>query len=137
MRLLKYNESQIKELKRNKYVKSVTSKNINFTLECKLEIIKLSNKWIFYKEIFRKLWFPEYVINSEIPRNLVNRLKNNLKKWKIEDKRWRPKVEKIDYDNMTLEQENEYLRAKVAYLEEINSYINSWPTENNKVWKDI
>lgn len=126
MVLIKYSEIQIEELKKNKYVKSVTNKNINFTLECKLEVIKLSKKWIFYKEIFRKLWFPEYVINSEIPRNILNRLKNNLKKWKIEEKKWKVKKAKIDFDNMTKDEELEYLRAKVAYLEEINSYINSW-----------
>jgi len=44
MALIKYNDSQIEELKKNKYVKSVTNKNINFTLECKLEVLKLSKK---------------------------------------------------------------------------------------------
>jgi hypothetical protein len=34
---------------------------------------------------------------------------------------------------MTKDEEIEYLRAKVAYLEEINSYINSNPTKNNKI----
>jgi hypothetical protein len=81
---------------------------------------------MFYRDIFVKLWFPDYVINSEIPRNILNRLKNNLKKWKIEEKKWRAAKEKIDFDNMTKDEELEYLRAKVAYLEEIKKYIDSW-----------
>ncbi len=126
MALIKYNETQIDELKKNKYVKSVTSKNINFTLECKLEVLKLSNKWIFYRDIFNKLWFPEYILNSKIPERSYNRWKTKSKNWNIEDKKWRPKKEKVDFDNMTLEQENEYLRAKLALYEEFADYMKSW-----------
>lgn len=126
MAVIKYNETQIKELKRNKYVKNVTNKNITFSLECKLEIVKLSKKGIFHKDIFTKLWFPSYVVNSEIPRNTLNRLKNNLKKWKIEEKKWRVAKEKIDFNNMTKDEELEYLRAKVALYEEFTEYIKTW-----------
>lgn len=126
MAVIKYNETQIEELKKNKYVKNVTNKNITFSLDCKLEIVKLSKQDMFYRDIFVKLWFPDYVINSEIPRNILNRLKNNLKKWKIEEKKWRHKKDKIDFSNMTKDEELEYLRAKVAYLEEIKKYIDSW-----------
>lgn len=127
MRLIKYNETQIEELKKNKYVKSVTNKNINFTLECKLEVVKLSKRWMFYKDIFKKLWFPEYVINSNIPQECNKRWKRNInKKWVIEERKWRTKKEKIDFDNMTLEQENEYLRAKLALYEEFADYMKSW-----------
>lgn len=127
MTLIKYNETQIEELKKNKYVKSVTNKNINFTLECKLEVVKLSKKWIFYREIFKRLWFPEYVINSNIPQECSKRWKRNINnKWVIEDKKWRPQTEKIDFDNMTLEQENEYLKAKLALYEELADYMKSW-----------
>jgi len=41
---IKYNASQIKELKINKYVKNVTEKNIIFTIECKNEVLRLSEK---------------------------------------------------------------------------------------------
>lgn len=126
MALIKYNETQIEELKKNKYVKNATSKNINFTLECKLEVLKLSNKWIFYRDIFKKLWFPEYILNSKIPERSYNRWKTKSKNWNIEDKKWRPKKEKVDFDNMTLEQENEYLRAKLALYEEFANYMKSW-----------
>ena len=53
-------------------------------------------------------------------------MKNNLKTWKIEEKKWRPKKEKIDFDNMTLEQENEYLKAKLALYEEFADYMKTW-----------
>lgn len=126
MALIKYNETQIDELKKNKYVKNATNKNINFTLECKLEVLKLSNKWMFYRDIFKKLWFPEYILNSKIPERSYNRWKTKSKNWNIEDKKWRPKKEKVDFDNMTLEQENEYLRAKLALYEEFADYMKSW-----------
>jgi hypothetical protein len=92
-----------------------------------MKALKLSNKHMLSKEIFEKLWFPEYVIHSDIPKSSISRWKRNIKKkWVIEEKKWRPITEKIDFDNMTLEQENEYLRAKLAFYEEIKEYINSW-----------
>ena len=126
MQKIKYNDTQINELKTIKYVKNATEKHIIFTQECKFKIIELSNKWIYFREIFNKLWFPKYVIDSEVPRNTLKRLKNNLKTGKIEEKKWRPKKEKIDFDNMTLEQENEYLKAKLALYEEFAEYMKTW-----------
>lgn len=124
---VKYTEAQIEELKSNKYVKNVTQKHIVFTIECKNEVLKLSKKWIFSREIFERLWFPNYVINSDIPKSSISRWKKNMKqKWVIEEKKWRPKVEKIDFDNMTLEQENEYLRTKLALYEELADYMKTW-----------
>ena len=123
---IKYTENQINDLRKNKYVKSCTNKNINFTQECKIKVLKLSNSWMFIKEIFEKLWFPKYIINSDIPSSSLKRWKNNQKKWNIEFKKWRPRIEKIDFDNMTLEQENEYLRTKLALYEELADYMNSW-----------
>ena len=127
MQKVKYNQNQINELKTIKYVKNVTQKHIVFTTECKLKVIDFSKKWIFYREIFEKLWFPDYVINSEIPKESLKRWKRNIsKKGVIEEKKWRNKKEKIDFNNMTKEQYIEYLEAKVAYLEEIKKYIESW-----------
>lgn len=127
MREIKYTKEQIKELLANKYVKSCTTKNITFTKECKLEALKMEKQLIFRKEIFKKLWFPEYIVHSDIPTKSIDRWKRNVKlKWLIEKNKWRPKKEKIDFENMTLEQENEYLRAKLAYYEEIKKYIDSW-----------
>ena len=121
---VKYTTEQIAELLKNKYVKSCTDKNISFTKEFKLELIKQSEKWIFYKDIFKNFWFPEYIINSEIPRNSLNRWKYNLNKWNIELKKWRLKKERIDFNNMTLEQENEYLKTKLLFYEELKKLVN-------------
>lgn len=126
MQSIKYNEEQIKELKAIKYVKNVTSKHIVFTRECKNKTLELSKKWLFYREIFKKLWFPEYITNSNIPEISYQRWKKNLEKWNIEGIKWRPKKEQIDFNNMTKEQYIEYLETKVAYLEEIKKYMDSW-----------
>ena len=130
---IKYNQDQINELKTIKYVKNVTNKNITFTTEFKYELIKLSKRWLFYKNIFKKLWFPEYIINSKIPERSYHRWNNKSKKWLLEDKKWRSKKENIDFGNMTLEQENEYLKTKIAYYEEMMKYIESSPSKKSKI----
>jgi hypothetical protein len=47
-----YTESQIKEIEANKYVEKCTTKQIRFTNECKVEVLKLADKGLFYREIF-------------------------------------------------------------------------------------
>ena len=124
---IKYNKAQINELKANKYVKNVTEKHIVFKKEFKIKALNLSNKYILSKEIFKQLWFPEYIINSDIPKSSISRWKKNIKqKWIIEEKKWRPIKDKIDFDNMTKDQYINYLEAKISYLEEIKKYIDSW-----------
>ena len=80
---IKYTQAQIKELKANKYVKNVTQKSITFSLECKIEVLKLNKKWLFYTEIFKKLWFPEYIINSKIPQRSFHRWNYKNNNWLI------------------------------------------------------
>lgn len=124
---IKYNKTQIEELRTNKYVKNVTEKHIVFKTEFKMKAIELYNKHILSKEIFKKSGFPEYIINSNIPKNSISRWKKILnKKGVIEGKKWKPKKVEIDFDNMTKDQELEYLRAKLAYYEEISEYLKSW-----------
>ena len=123
---IKYNDKQIKELLKNKYVKNCTNKNITFTKEFKLELIKQSNKWFFYKDIFKKFWFPKYIINSEIPRNSLNRWNKNINiKWVIEENKWRKKKEYFDTSKMTKDEYIEYLEAKIALIEELNK-VDFW-----------
>jgi len=44
MQKIKFNNTQINELKAIKYVKNVTEKHIIFTTECKLKVVELSKK---------------------------------------------------------------------------------------------
>jgi len=119
-----YTETQIREIESNKYVDKCTTKQIRFTNEFKVELIKLSDRWLFYREIFDKLWFPEYITKSKIPERTYTRYKKIKKKnwliWLIWNTKWRPKKEKIDITKMNLNEQNEYLKTKVAYLEEIH-----------------
>lgn len=127
MTWIRYNNDQIIELLKNKYVQNCTAKNILFSKECKDESIKLLQQNFSTKEIFKKLWFPDYIINSSIPVKSLNRWKRTLKEnWRTELKIWRPSKEKIDFNNMTKDEELEYLRAKVAYLEELEKMFKSW-----------
>ena len=125
MKKLRYTKERIKELLKNKYVKNCTQNSIIFTKECKYEVLKLSSKWLFYREIFEKLWFPEYIINSRVPELCLGRWKRNMKiTWVAELKKWRIKKEKCDISKMSKDEELEYLRAKVAYLEELKKLVD-------------
>lgn len=122
----KYTRYQIQEIKANKYVNNCTEKHIVFKKIFKLEAVKL-HKEMIPKEIFKKFLFPDYVINSEIPQNALARWERNISnKWQIEEKKWRQAKEKIDFDNMTLAQENEYLRTKLALYEKLADYMKTW-----------
>ena len=119
-----YTEFQIIEIEANKYVEKCTPKQIRFTNEFKIELLKLGDKWLFYREIFDILWFPEYVTKSNVPWRTYTRYKN-IKKidwliWLILTKKWRPTKEKIDISKMTLEEKNIYLETENAYLKELH-----------------
>jgi hypothetical protein len=79
---------------------------------------------MFHREVFHKLWFPEYVVLSKVPWISYTRWKNIRNKngliWLIWTKKWRPLKEKKDISKMTTIEKNVYLEAKVAYLEELH-----------------
>ena len=126
MTIIKYTNKQIKELKANPNVKNCTSKSIIFTKDCKLKALELDKKWVFHREIFKQLWFPEYIFNSRIPSLSLDRWKRNVKlKWKIEETKWRKKKEYIDTTKMTKDEYIEYLEAKLALMEELERLSNS------------
>jgi len=124
MTKIKYIKEQIKELKSNSNVKNATEKHIVFTKEFKLKAVELAEKYISAKEIFKQFWFPEYVINSDIPSNSLARWKRLTKKWIIEEKKWRPKKEEnLEFSQMSTKEQNEYLKAENLYLKELHKQI--------------
>lgn len=127
MSKIEYNELQREELERNAYVEKCTPKQIRFTRKFKIELIKQSKKRIFYRDTFRNLWFPEYIVSSKLPERTYTRYINIVKKhwilWLISAKKWRPKKEKINLESMTPEEKITYLETKVAYLEEKHKEI--------------
>lgn len=82
-----YTQEQIQELKNNKYVKNCTEKSIQLTDECRLIVMQQREKWIWGKEIFKNLWFPDYVINSYIPKDFIKRQRKKISN--EENKEWR------------------------------------------------
>ena len=119
-----YTESQRQEIERNQYVEKCNPKQIRFTNECKIEVLKMADTWIFYREIFKVLWFPEYVITSKVPERSYTRWKNIRKTnwliWLIWTKKWRPLKEKKDILKMNIDEKIEYLEAENAYLKELH-----------------
>ena len=119
-----YTDSQRQEIERNQYVEKCTSKQIRFTNECKIEVLKLADQWFFYRDIFKSFDFPKYVVNSKVPERSYTRWKNIKKTsgliWLIWAKKWRPVKEKVDITKMNKDEQVEYLKTKVAYLEELH-----------------
>lgn len=125
----RYTDEQIKELKANKYVMNCTEKSIQFTDEFRKIAMELDGKE-FPRAIFKKCWFPDYVVNSIIPEKSFNRRRKSMReKWEIWliDNRWcnwwRPRKNKIKKKSWeTIEvskEEREYMQAELAVYKEL------------------
>lgn len=116
-----YTQKEIKILKENRYIKNISSKYISFTDEFKIKGLELNiKKWKHHKEIFEEFWFPDFIINSDIPKDTFDRLRCKSKKWLLIWKKWRPK--NIDISKMTKDEYITYLEAKLAIFEELKKY---------------
>lgn len=130
-----YTPEQIQELKNNKFVKNCTEKSIQFTDECRIVVMQQVEKWIWWKEIFRNLWFPGYVINSEIPRYLIKRLRKKLRNNKddnwLKDERWKHstwrKIKNIDNEEINDKQVKRIMKK----------YGLVWKIRKRNPYKDI
>lgn len=72
---IKYNKEQIEELSRNPNVRKVTEKYIAFTDEFKVRAVELEKMYFLPKEIFKEFEFPEFIIQSNVPKNTLRNLK--------------------------------------------------------------
>lgn len=118
-----YSKEQIQELVSNICVKDCTSKYISFTDEFKIKALNLNKKWLLPREIFKEFNFPEYIINTKIPKQTLATLRykerNKWISWIMSSKKWRKTLDKANFDNMSLEKQNEYLKTEIAYLKEL------------------
>ncbi len=125
----RYTDEQIKELKANKYVMNCTEKSIQFTDEFRKIAMELDGKE-FPRAIFKKCWFPDYVVNSKIPEKSFNRRRKSMReKWEIWliDNRWcnwwRPrknKIKKKSWEKIEVsKEEREYMQAELAVYKEL------------------
>lgn len=125
----RYTDEQIKELKANKYVMNCTEKSIQFTDEFRKIAMELDGKE-FPRAIFKKCWFPDYVVNSIIPEKSFNRRRKSMReKWEIWliDNRWcnwwRPrknKIKKKSWEKIEVpKEEREYMQAELAVYKEL------------------
>ena len=120
-----YSKVQIKELKANKYVMNCTEKSIQFTDEFRKIAMELDGKE-FPRVVFKNYWFPDYVVNSEVPKESFKRRRRSIRgKWEIWliDNRWRPYKNKIEGKSWeTIEvskEEREYMQAELAVYKEL------------------
>ena len=125
----RYTDEQIKELKANKYVMNCTEKSIQFTDEFRKIAMELDGKE-FPRAIFKKCWFPDYVVNSIIPEKSFNRRRKSMReKWEIWliDNRWRNwwkprknKIKKKSWETIEISKEEwEYMQAELAVYKEL------------------
>jgi hypothetical protein len=84
----------------------------------------------FPRAIFKKCWFPDYVVNSEVPKESFKRRRRSIRgKWEIWliDNRWcnwwRPsknKIKKKSWEKIEVsKEEREYMQAELAVYKEL------------------
>lgn len=121
---IKYNKEQIEELSRNPNVRKVTEKYIAFTDEFKVRAVELEKMYFLPKEIFKEFEFPEFIIQSNVPKNTLRNLKyKDRTKWieaVVSSKKWRKKKDIVDFENMSQEEKIIHLEAENAYLKELH-----------------
>ena len=143
MSSIKYSSQQIQELENNIYVASATSKYISFSNEFKLLCIEQDKQWVYHGDIFYSCGFPDYIVHSDIPKRSLWRWRRQVRQWWEEvlvwKKKWRPKVEKVDFWKMNLAEQNEYLKTENTYLRELHKQkyahsklIASWNTKDQR-----
>lgn len=124
MSKIKYDSKQIAELENNKYVASATSKYISFSNEFKLLCIQQDKLWIYHRDTFSSCNFPDYIVDSDIPKRSLWRWRRQIREWwdqaLVWKKKGRPKVEKIDFGKMSITEQNNYLKTENAYLKELH-----------------
>ena len=125
----RYTDEQIKDLKANKYVMNCTEKSIQFTDEFRKIAMELDGKE-FPRAIFKKCWFPDYVVNSIIPKQSFERRRKSMReKWEIwlTDNRWgnwwrhrKNKIKKKSWEIIEIsKEEREYMQAELAVYKEL------------------
>lgn len=127
----KYTKEEMYILRQNKYVKKCSEKYITYTDEFKIKWLEMNKKWKYHKQIFREFWFPDFIINSEIPKDTFDRLRYKSKhkwiKWIISWKKWRLKKEKTDITQMTKDEYIKHLEMQLAIYEELKKYLDKNP----------
>lgn len=122
-----YTQEQMKELQLNSNVNLCTSKNIIYTDEFKIRAIQLDKRWFCPRDIFKDFWFPDYIVNWDIPgqslKNWRYKVKKNWVIWLARWKKWRPKKERIDPSKMSKDEYIKYLEAKIAYQEALEKEV--------------
>lgn len=128
MTKIKYTLEQIKELKQNPAIENCTDLNVMYSVDTKIKWVELWRSWLCAKDVFKKLGIPDYIIHSRIPaRNLGKWEKIMNNKWIrgfTHSKRWRKKWSTIiRMESLSQDKLIEFLKAKVAYLEEENKVL--------------
>lgn len=131
-----YTPSQIQELQNHPWVLSCTEKYLCFTPVFKEQALDLyMRQYLSPRRVFSQLNLPDFIIYSSLPKNTLKDWKKRfLETWisgLSSKKKWRPKRENPPWliGKEGTYNELEYLRAKVAYLEEENKafrLIRAW-----------
>jgi hypothetical protein len=133
-----YTEEQIALLLQNQYVAWCSPKYLTITDACKQEAIRLHEMgWISSKDIFRRLSFPGFIVDSSFPRESMKKWRKIIKlkwvSWLTSKKKGRKKKEKAkEIENRTPEEQILYLEAKIAYLEHENDFLRLLRAQRNK-----
>ncbi len=132
-----YTKKQMNELLRNPCVEKCSDRYITFKDDIKYEAVVLWKSWLSCREVFEKYKFPDYILNSVIPRKCIARW-NKIINEKWEDyfwtkRKWRIKVEDdFNIKNMNKYEVEEYYKIKLKYYKESYDKIKKNLTKSHK-----
>lgn len=126
-----YTKKQMNELLINPCVEKCSEKYITFKDNIKHEFVILWKSWLSCREVFEKYNFPDYILNSVIPRKSIARWHKIInEKWTgyfWTRRKWRIKIEDdFDIKKMNKYEVEEYYKIKLKYYKEAYKLKKTW-----------
>ena len=145
---MSFNEEEIKELQKNKFVKKVTTKTISFTKEFKEHFIEESNKGKGPTRIFVESDISPYILGGGRIKIFSKRVKTKYKNNEsLDDKRGKKatgRKKKTKKKELSLEEqldkikhENLMLQAEINLLKKMEFLVEKKKLKNLPQKKDI
>lgn len=126
----KFNEEQIIELEKNKYVKKVTENSITYSKEFKVHFVNEKSKGKGPTRIFIESGFNPYILGqcriNSFSKRINKTIKNNLSFDDNRGKKSAGRPKKIKEQELTIEEQLDKLKHENLMLKAENELLKKW-----------